>query len=184
MRNGQIRRSRKPWAGGGGLRIIGDWALEALYRAHHKASMMTVGTPGTCGRSTAGTIPATRITRPWLNRDRTTQTRPACARRCGQPERRTVVLRASVGSTEASNGRLAHVGRIDRSNIGSARFGVVGPKRTELRSANARESRLAASPFPSQQNWAAVAGTPGPGPSAPRCGRGGRALKVCTVNHV
>ena len=37
--------------------------------------------------------------------------------------------RASVGSTEASNGRLARVGRIDRSHLGSIRFGDVGPTR-------------------------------------------------------
>ena len=42
MRSGQIRRPRKPWAGGGGLRIIGDWALEVLCRAQHKASKATV----------------------------------------------------------------------------------------------------------------------------------------------
>src|SRR5262245_12895079 len=38
------------------------------------------------------------------------------------------MLRASVGSTEASGGRLARVGRIDRSNFGSIDFGVVGPR--------------------------------------------------------
>ena len=37
-----------------------------------------------------------------------------------------VALRASVGSTEASNGRLARVGRIDRSKLGSIDFGIVG----------------------------------------------------------
>ena len=37
--------------------------------------------------------------------------------------------RASVGSTEASDGRLARVGRIDRSNLGSICVGVVGPTR-------------------------------------------------------
>ena len=34
--------------------------------------------------------------------------------------------RASVGSTEASNGRLARFGRIDRSHLRPIRFGVVG----------------------------------------------------------
>ncbi len=36
-------------------------------------------------------------------------------------------LRASVTSTEASNGRPARVGRIDRSSFGSIDFGIVGP---------------------------------------------------------
>jgi tetratricopeptide (TPR) repeat protein len=40
-----------------------------------------------------------------------------CALRCDRQKRRTIVLRASVGSTEASNGRLARVGRIDRSIV-------------------------------------------------------------------
>jgi hypothetical protein len=38
-------------------------------------------------------------------------------------------LRASVGSTEAAEDVVARFGRIDRSNIGSIGFGVVGPKR-------------------------------------------------------
>jgi hypothetical protein len=37
-------------------------------------------------------------------------------RRSDRPKRRTVGLRASVGSTEVSNGRLARFGRIDRSH--------------------------------------------------------------------
>jgi hypothetical protein len=40
-----------------------------------------------------------------------------------------LALRASVGSTEASDGRLARVGLIDRRYLGPFRFGVVGPKR-------------------------------------------------------
>jgi len=41
-------------------------------------------------------------------------------------------LRASVGSTEASGGRLARVGRIDRSNRASIDFGVVGLKQARI----------------------------------------------------
>jgi len=41
----------------------------------------------------------------------------------------TTKLVPFVGSTEASNGRLARVGRIDRSHLGSIGFGVVGPTR-------------------------------------------------------
>src|SRR5262249_53569476 len=51
----------------------------------------------------------------------------ACALRCDRRKRRTVALRAAVGSTEASDGRLARVGRIDRINLGSSNFGCVGP---------------------------------------------------------
>ena len=48
-----------------------------------------------------------------------------------RPNRRTVASaqRASVDPTEASDGRVARVGRIDRSNFGSIDFGVVGPER-------------------------------------------------------
>ena len=41
----------------------------------------------------------------------------------------TSIRHASVGSTEASDGRLARGGRNDRSDIGAIDFGVVGPKR-------------------------------------------------------
>ena len=40
MRSGPMRWPREPGAGGGGLRIIGDWALEAHHAAnnhHHYA---------------------------------------------------------------------------------------------------------------------------------------------------
>ena len=43
MPSGHTRRPRKPEAGGGGLRIIEDWALEALCGAPHKASSGTSG---------------------------------------------------------------------------------------------------------------------------------------------
>jgi hypothetical protein len=46
-------------------------------------------------------------------------------------------LRASVGSTEASNGRLARVGRIDRSQLTS--FGLVGSMRAQVAVANRQE---------------------------------------------
>jgi hypothetical protein len=52
------------------------------------------------------------------------------ARRSDRPKRRTVALRASVGSTEAPKDVVARVGRIDRSHFGPICFGVVGPKRT------------------------------------------------------
>src|SRR4051794_39846617 len=39
MRSGHTRRPREPGAGGGGLRIIGDWALLLLCRARHNKSL-------------------------------------------------------------------------------------------------------------------------------------------------
>jgi hypothetical protein len=45
MLSGHTRRPREPWAGGGGLRIIGDWALEAhlAEKNHHRCYQVTVG---------------------------------------------------------------------------------------------------------------------------------------------
>jgi predicted DNA-binding WGR domain protein len=45
MRSGHTRRPREPGAGGGGLRIIGDWALEAhnTEKNHHRQYQVTVG---------------------------------------------------------------------------------------------------------------------------------------------
>ena len=45
MPNGHTRRPRKPGAGGGGLRIIEDWALEAHNpeKNHHRRYQVTVG---------------------------------------------------------------------------------------------------------------------------------------------
>jgi hypothetical protein len=45
MRSGHTRRPREPGAGGGGLRIIGDWALEAYNQEenHHRHYAVTLG---------------------------------------------------------------------------------------------------------------------------------------------
>jgi hypothetical protein len=45
MQSGRPRRTRKPGAGGGGLRIIGDWALEAHHAEgnHHRRYEATIG---------------------------------------------------------------------------------------------------------------------------------------------
>ena len=45
MRSGHTRRPRELGAGGGGLRIIGDWSLEAHHaeRNHHRRYQVTVG---------------------------------------------------------------------------------------------------------------------------------------------
>src|SRR3954468_20151647 len=39
MRSGYMRRPREHGAGGGGLRIIGDWALVLLYGCQHNKSL-------------------------------------------------------------------------------------------------------------------------------------------------
>ena len=45
MRSGHTRRPRELGAGGGGLRMIGDWSFEAHHaeRSHHRRYQVTVG---------------------------------------------------------------------------------------------------------------------------------------------
>ena len=49
MRSGPMRRPREPGAGGGGLRIIGDWALDADVAAFYQ-SFIEVRVEPTKGR--------------------------------------------------------------------------------------------------------------------------------------
>jgi hypothetical protein len=49
-------------------------------------------------------------------------------------------LRASVGSTEASDGRLARFGVIDRGNVGPINFGGVGQMRVSEKNGDSTRS--------------------------------------------
>src|SRR5262249_41126116 len=61
MRSGRTRRPRKVGAGGGGLRIIGDWAFEA-HLGHQPSDSLAVDRPAL--PSAAGRKPSIDIGRP------------------------------------------------------------------------------------------------------------------------